>query len=130
MTTELLNFQYVGFRVQKTSTTAVAYIYSVLNNTEAKLCFGNTNENTTKSSFIKCNEKNWKKASSYSKKSARDLESQTVTTQERKLNRPQTLGTNKSENRCYAISNATVKFPNERTLLMITFVCALGLRDR
>ena len=64
------------------------------------------------------------------KKSARDLESQTVTTQARKLNRPQTLGPNKSENRCYAISNATVKFPNKRTLLMITFVCALCLRDR
>ena len=30
-----------------------------------------------------------------------------------------------SDNRCYATSDATVKFPNKRTLLMNTFICEL-----
>ena len=56
-----------------------------------------------------------------------DYESHALTTQPRKLNRHQTLATtNKAENRCNAISNATIKFPNKWTFLMNIFICEIG----
>ena len=47
----------------------------------------------------------------------RDLESHTINTQPRRLNRLYSHATSKAENRCYAISIATVKLPNKEVFL-------------
>ena len=46
-----------------------------------------------------------------------------MTTQPRQFKICQTLAKTNSENRCYAISNATVKVPNERAILMKKSIC-------
>ena len=49
-----------------------------------------------------------------------NLETKSLIHYPRTRSRHQTLATKKEENRCYAIANATVKFPNKRTLSMNT----------
>ena len=108
--------------------------------TQAKLCFANTSENTTKKQLFKVKKQNNGNKPGISLKNSiiRQIRTSNLeikdltpfTSQLRTLNNWQKLATNKADNICYEISNATDRDYSKKKHQISTFICKFGCEKK